>query len=81
MPGDGPVVLDRDRHAGERPRVAGTDLRGGSERLLVGHVREGVDPRFELVDPLERGGDELGSAKLAGTHQLGQFQRGTPQQL
>ena len=41
--GDGAVVLDRDRHAGERPLVAGPDRVGVGERLLGRHVDERVD--------------------------------------
>ena len=54
-PGDGPVVLDRDRHAGERARIARarSPSRGG-QRGLGGDVRERVDRRLQLVDPAQR---------------------------
>ncbi len=50
-----PVVLDGDRHSGERARVAWTYFRRRGQRRLVRDVREGVDLRLELVDPLKRG--------------------------
>ena len=49
-PRDAHVVLERDRHAGERPergarRALPIDLRGARERALGDHVVERVERR------------------------------------
>ena len=53
------VVLDGDRHAGERPRVAGADRVGGGQRLVGEDVDERVELRVELLDAVERRLHEL----------------------
>ena len=66
-------VLDPDRDAGERadvltrrdPRVE----RGGlGQRLLALEGDEGVHPRVDLLDAVERGAHELASGDALGTH-------------
>ena len=67
-PGHGAVVLDRDRHAGERPLVARPDRVGGREGALVGDVGEGVDGRLQRLDAVQRRLHQLARRQLAGAH-------------
>ena len=53
-PGDRAVVLDRDRHARERPRIAWLDLLGDRQRRIRRDMSERVDRRLQLLDPRER---------------------------
>ena len=57
--GDRAVVLDRDRDAGERARVAGPDLLRAGERSGRVDLDEGAEAAVEFLDPLERMRDEL----------------------
>ena len=63
---DRAVVLDGDRHAGERPLVAGADLVGRGQRLVGEDVDEGVEAGVELVDAVQRGLHQLAGGQLAG---------------
>ena len=80
-PGHGAAVLDRDRDAGERPRVTGADGLRGRERLVGVDVDERVDLRVKLLDAAQRGLDELGRADLARVHERGELERGTREQV
>jgi hypothetical protein len=72
-PGHGDVRLDGDRHPGERPLVAGLDGVGGRQGALGVDLDERVDPVVEVVDPLERGGDDLARRDLAAAHERGEL--------
>ncbi len=80
------VVLDRDRHAEQRARVAAAaapvGLVGLGQRALGEDDAEGVERRVEAGDPLEVGlgqlargdvarGDHLGLAREAGERGVG----------
>ena len=78
---DGPVVLDRDGHARERPGVALGDALGCLQGRVVRDVGECVDRGLELVDPLKRRGDQLARADVALADQLRQLLRGAEEQL
>jgi hypothetical protein len=78
---DRAVVLDRDRHAGERALVAGTDRVGGGQRLVVEDVDERVQARVEEVDAPERGLDEVAGGHLAGPDEPGELERGAEQEV
>ena len=80
-PLDRAVVLDRDRHPGERSPVAGADLTSDRERGLRRDVGEGVERRVELFDPGQRGLDELARAQRSRAHQLRQLGHRTQQQV
>ena len=54
--------LDRHRHAGERPRVAGLDRIGGGQRLFGVHVGEGVDVAVEVQETFK----EVANCRRAG---------------
>ena len=55
LAGDRAVVLDRDRHAGERALVAGADLVGRGEGVVGEDVDERVELGVERLDAIERG--------------------------
>ena len=67
------VVLDRDRHAEERPPVAALAERVGLRpaRPLGEHHAERVELRVEALDALQARVDELARRDLAGGDQLG----------
>ena len=75
MPATGADVLDRDRHAGERPLVAGADGVGGRERAVGVEVDERVELAVERLDPPERRLDQLTRADLAGPDELRRARR------
>jgi hypothetical protein len=61
------VVLERDRHTGERARIAAdrdgvVDLRGAGARLVGEHEVEGVDVALTLVDRGQMALEHVGSA-------------------
>ena len=68
------VVLDRDRHAEQRPLVAGAAARVGlvglGERALGDDHAEGVQLGVEPLDPLQVELDQLARGDLAAAHQL-----------
>ena len=76
QPARGAVVLDRDRHAGERPWVAGGDRRSGRQRAVGVDVDERAEAPVERLDALERVADELGGAQLTRAHESGERRRG-----
>ena len=59
------VVLDRDRHTGERALVAGGDRVGGGERAVAVDLDEGAESRVERLDPRERLAHQLARRELA----------------
>ena len=67
-------VLDRDRHAQERPLVTGATAPVGllrvHERALVHDVSERVQLRVEALDPLEVEDHELARGHIAAADQL-----------
>jgi len=75
LAGDVDFVLDRDRHAEQRPVVPGAPPRlgllGFQHRLVGENLAEGVQLRIEAIDPFQRLADQLGRADFAGTHHLG----------
>ena len=75
--GDRPVVLDRDRDPGERTLIARRHSVSGSQRRVGRDVREGVDLRFELLDPAQRRLDQLTRAQLPAADQARKLDRGT----
>ena len=77
----GPVVLDRDRHAGERPRVAGRDLAGGGQRAVAVDVDERLQPAVELLDAPHRGLRELAGAHSAPAHEPGEVGDGAEHEI
>ena len=66
-------VLDRDRHARERPLVPARDGVGGREGAVGVGEGEGVDLAVDLVDPPERLLDELARADVTGSDELGKL--------
>jgi hypothetical protein len=68
LAGDVDFVLDRDRHAEQRPFVAGAPPRlrllGFEHRLGVEDLAEGVQLGVEPIDPLERLPHELRGTDL-----------------
>ena len=72
------VVLDRDRHAGQRPRALhrpAVDLRRGRQRLVRERLAERVQTRVEPLDPRQRQLDELARADLALAHTARELER------
>ena len=73
LAGDVGVVLDRHRHAEQRPPIARAAARVGLVGLGQGavgeHHAEGVELGVRLPDALERRLDELARRDLAGGHQ------------
>ena len=68
---DGDVVLDRDRHAGQRQREAVgalVDRVGLAQRGLATHDLEGADCGVALGDAGERGLGRGASGEVAGAH-------------
>jgi hypothetical protein len=78
---DRAVVLDRDRHARERPLVTRGHLVGGGEGVLVEDVDERVDLRIQRVDAIQRGLHELACRQLARAHALGKLARRAKEQV
>ena len=72
---DRAVVLDRDRHAGERALVAGPDLVGRGEGVVGVDVDERVELGVQRLDAIERGLHELAGGQLAGAHEAGELAR------
>jgi hypothetical protein len=81
QPAHGRVRLDRDRHAGERPRIAGGDPAGGGTGAFGVHVDERVEHRVELSDSLERGVDELEGRDFAIPDERGELVHGPEEEL
>ncbi len=75
LAGDVDVVLDRDRHAEQRPHVAraaaAVRLVGGGERLLAEHDAERVQQRVEPGDPRQEELHQFARGDLAGGDQVG----------
>jgi hypothetical protein len=70
QPGDVDQVLDRERHAGERPerraaRALGVDPIGGRAGALGQHIGERIDPRVERGDARKRRVDRVACARCA----------------
>ena len=66
---DAQVVLQRDRHAGERPecgpgRALAIDLPGARERALGGDEVERIQRGVGLLDARERGAADLDGRRL-----------------
>jgi hypothetical protein len=78
---DRAVVLDGDRHAGERPLVAGADVVGGGQRLIGEDVHEGVEAGVELVDAVQRGLHQLTGGQLAVADEPGELVDGAEQEI
>ena len=74
-PATSTVVLDRDRHAQQRPRVACAGAAVGLPRLgpraLGEHHPVGVEQRVQALDPLEVELDQLARGDLAAADELG----------
>jgi hypothetical protein len=62
------VGLDGDRHARERPLVAGFDRVGRGQGAVRVDIHERVDLAVALLDPLQRGGDDLARTQFAAPH-------------
>ena len=75
LSGDVELVLDRDRDAQQRRRLAGVQSRLGvlglRQRLLAEHDPERVQSRVEPLDPLEVELHQLARRDLARAQQLG----------
>ena len=73
LAGDVRVVLDRHRHAEQRPPIAGAAARVGlvglGQRAVGEHDAEGVELAGRPPDALQRRLDELARRDLAGGHQ------------
>ena len=80
-PRDRGGVLDRDRHAGEGPRVVPVDPRPLPQCAIRVDVDERIEGGLELLDPLERGGHQLGRADLPGMHERGQLGGGPEEKV
>ena len=78
---DRAVVLDRDRHAGERARVVGADLVGLGQRLVGEDVDERVERGVELRDAIQRGLHELARGELARAHERGELVDGAEEEI
>ena len=72
--GDVDVVLDRDRHAEQRPLLAPSQPRLGllglEQRFLGEHRAEGVELRVDPLDPLQAEAHQLGRGDLPRPHHL-----------
>jgi hypothetical protein len=81
QPGHRAVVLDRDRHPGERTLIARGDRIRGAQRAVAVDLDEGAESRVERLDPLERLADQLARGALAIAHQRRQLARRPKHQL
>ena len=72
---DRAVVLDRDRHAGERARVTRPYRRSRRQRAFAVDVDERVDERLQFVDAAQRSLDELNRRQLAAADERGEVHR------
>ena len=76
LPADVDVVLDHERHAGQRAdgvtaAAPVVDASGLLQRALAGGVHEGTDRRVEVGDLAQMGGDDLFGADLAARDEAG----------
>ena len=81
QPATGAVVLDGDRHAGERPRVVAPDVAGLGQRALAVDVDERPELGVERLDAAHGQLDELARRDVSGADQRGKLVDGSEQQI